>query len=758
MKSFFTLGQRYAFLLFLLLSHTLHAAEKFNYNGITYTVSSSFYKTLETISGNDISGDVVLPDSILYKGETYSITKIGSNTFNDNTNLTGIHIPSSVTSIGRNAFWGCTGLTEISISSSVRSIDNNAFYGCTGLTEISIPSSVTDIGPCAFSSCSGLKKVIFPDSGKKIEIGDRAFEHCTCLQLVIIPSTLDPGYNKWTYGIFYKSKIDKLIIFSNFNPNYIKNLDKISHLFCKSTDISSAKRAFNGQVSPSNPYELIYDPLIRGVRFSLQPTNSELYANPEEITMKVSLYSIYSGTKMLEEMPVKPEEYITIKKLEIGTPYTLNLSWSNSEFDAKVSYDFKTKYPLIEPNIATTQTTLKINSISYESDETVAPTNRYVEIDGKRYDYEDKPILLEDLLPDTYCSVKYYADYNGKICSHSESAKTKEVFVYANLDLGPTSAVLKGYYNAGDASVENAYWKLGKNIVKEGETLEMSGLIPDKTYDLYQYVVTVKGGRTFSKACPFRTEKLQMEMLDPKCTSATTAIVAAKTNISDMEPNVGFQWKKYDAPATLKPSTGYAAVYDGVLEGQIKNLQTASYYNVRAFYKDSEDKYYYTDWVSFDPSDFSYFEPTVHTYPVQYAGTNSAILKGYALEGTDAIISQGFQYWTASNPTRTEEPSPDKIQTVTASGQVMTVVLEDLRPGTTYFYRAFVETASGIIHGDEQTFNTAGDSAIWEIEADGEDAEVIGYYDLWGQRHDNPCKGLNIVVYSNGKSKKMIIK
>ena len=50
---------------------------------------------------------------------------------------------------------------------------------------------------------------------------------------------------------------------------------------------------------------------------------------------------------------------------------------------------------------------------------------------------------------------------------------------------------------------------------------------------------------------------------------------------SDDETSLGFQWKKCDAPESLKPNEAYAAVYNGTLEGYLKNLQPTSYFTVR---------------------------------------------------------------------------------------------------------------------------------------------------------------------------------
>lgn len=171
----------------------------------------------------------------------------------------------------------------------------------------------------------------------------------------------------------------------------------------------------------------------------------------------------------------------------------------------------------------------------------------------------------------------------------------------------------------------------------EGNKITVTGLKPNTEYTI-EYTVETNEGSAETVSETFTTDILELITLQPKGVSERCSIVAATTNISEEETNVGFQWKKYDAPASLAPSEGYAAIYNGQIEGYIKNLQPTSYYNVRAFYKSNDGIYYYGDWVTFDPSDFSYFEPTVHTYEATDVTARSAKVKGYVLVGTDNII------------------------------------------------------------------------------------------------------------------------
>lgn len=74
---------------------------------VTYRSSESSYKQY------DYSGAVNIPATVVYSGETYSVTSIEDEAFYDCSGLTFIMIPSSVSNIGSNAFSGCTTLMTV---------------------------------------------------------------------------------------------------------------------------------------------------------------------------------------------------------------------------------------------------------------------------------------------------------------------------------------------------------------------------------------------------------------------------------------------------------------------------------------------------------------------------------------------------------------------------------------------------------------------------------------------------------------------
>ena len=86
----------------------------------------------------------------------------------NNKPVTELVIPDGVTSVGRYAFYNCSGLTSVTIPDSVTSIGGWAFEGCSGLTSVTIPDSVTSIGGYAFEGCSGLESITLPFIGAEL--------------------------------------------------------------------------------------------------------------------------------------------------------------------------------------------------------------------------------------------------------------------------------------------------------------------------------------------------------------------------------------------------------------------------------------------------------------------------------------------------------------------------------------------------------------------------------------------------------------
>ena len=166
-------------------------------DGINYNLVAKAKQATVISKSGEYSGEVIIPESVVYEGNAYSVTSIGKEAFYGCSGLTSVTIPNSVTSIGNYAFFSCYNMTSVTIPNSVTSIGDYAFCGCSGLTSVTIPNSVTSIGEMAFGGCSGLTSVTIPNS--VTSIGDNAFYGCSGLTSVTIPNSVTSiGY--WAFS------------------------------------------------------------------------------------------------------------------------------------------------------------------------------------------------------------------------------------------------------------------------------------------------------------------------------------------------------------------------------------------------------------------------------------------------------------------------------------------------------------------------------------------------------------------------------
>ena len=143
------------------------------YFNITNKTTNEVSVTYKTSSDKGYAGDIVIPSSVTFNGNIYTVTSINDNVFGG-TNITSLKMPDSIKKTG--SLGSCKVLREIYLSKNLESIPYNCFYNCSALTEISIPSSVEEIGNHAFGGCSALYKFTIEDSPTTLKIESTIFE------------------------------------------------------------------------------------------------------------------------------------------------------------------------------------------------------------------------------------------------------------------------------------------------------------------------------------------------------------------------------------------------------------------------------------------------------------------------------------------------------------------------------------------------------------------------------------------------------
>ena len=421
-------------------------------------------------------------------------------------------------------------------------------------------------------------------------------------------------------------------------------------------------------------------------------------------------------------------------------------------------YNKETKQEITKPTLSAsaTQTTLKVfinemlDCYEYSCDGEII-TDNFFEKKGLRPGREE------------WISVKIsLGDFSRSI---GQSFSTKGLNPVVKGAASASSINATGSYDTGDAKiVKHELSCNGKKV--EGINTSFCGLKPNTSYKVI-YTVTVAYGEndefttTYTKEGTFKTSELTMTTEQPKVVSVGNVIVSAKANVDNEETNVGFEWRRTDWTDDFKSNTGTAYMYEGTMEGYIRNLNAEKLWKFRPYYLADDGTYYYGDWMGLDPTNTSYFEPTVHTYANINIEGNTALVKGYALGGTDKITVQGFKYWKAANlapsgdlalEARKASPAiPADAETIEAEGRVMEATLSGLDYECTYSYVAFAKTDEGTFYGEVKTFTTGPVATGIEVvrvadsEAKAADDKVKGIYTLTGVKLSDDAADLKML-------------
>ena len=211
-------------------------------DGIAYNINLKTGLTEVTSNAtHPYSGDIVIPETIVYDGIKYTVTSIGGGAFSQR-NITSITFPNSITSIGPSAFSYCNVLDSVVIPERVTIIPDMAFASSESLRHVILPEGVTLIDNSAFNSCYGLDSLIIPNSVETIE--DWAFAGCKNLSYVKMPQQLKkvgqgafgncqsmayvdiPDLSSWAMVDFYNNSANPL----NFAKKLIVNGEEITDL------------------------------------------------------------------------------------------------------------------------------------------------------------------------------------------------------------------------------------------------------------------------------------------------------------------------------------------------------------------------------------------------------------------------------------------------------------------------------------------------------------------------------------------------
>ena len=229
-------------LLFLVVLLSLKAsADAVEIDGIWYNLipKGNAAEVTSNPSGEKYSGDIVIPEKVIFEDAEYSVTKILDGIFKNSTDLKSISLPNGITEISSGMFDGCRGLASVIIPNTVTKISDSAFESCSSLQSIEIPNSVTSIGNKAFCYCNKLTSIKIPEG--VTFIGISTFGYCYDLTVVEIPQSMTTISNNAFYDCTSLTSVHisdleawcRIQFSYNSNPLYFAH-----HLFMNDEEIT----------------------------------------------------------------------------------------------------------------------------------------------------------------------------------------------------------------------------------------------------------------------------------------------------------------------------------------------------------------------------------------------------------------------------------------------------------------------------------------------------------------------------------------
>ena len=684
------------------------------YESYTYTPFGGGYKS-------DYSGDVTIPETVTHNGTEYRVTAIDEYAFYSCDGLTSITIPEGVTTIGTSAFSGCTGLKEVwfnadscisggfvwcealvtvHIGENVKRIPDRAFEYCIGLTSVTIPDGVITIGSYAFYECTGLKSVTI---GERVTtIGENAF-HNTGLTSV----TISNGVTSIGSNAFFGCKgLTSVTI-----PNNVTSIGDRAFANCNNLNKLEGKFA-----SSDNRCLIVNDRLVAFAPYGLTE-----YDIPESVrAIGGSAFYRCSGLKSV----TIPESVQTIGNYAFAactglTSVTIPNSVTSIDYEA-----FYNCTDLKSVTIGERVTTIGYKAFEYCNKlDTVTSLNPIPPTVVTEFTYQSQSVFDDR----TYKNAVFHCP-KGAMVAYLNSPWGSFIHGLLHLELvenrvGETtySCTLRDKFGMEFpvSSVRCDAENTNYTITPLSASVTVTDLEPQTEYEV-KFFVETKSGDLLTCETSFTTDTVKLTTLPAINISNTSATLTADITC-DAVIGAGFEWRRYDDPELVPSTFSETPIVDGKISGTLRNLTPEKYYKYRPFYRTVKGKYYYGAWLAFGTRDvYAYFEPTVSTRSGEVHGNNSTI-SGYIVEGSDELLSQGFEYWAETPVIRSTASNPERIE---GSGSLMSVTLTGLDYNTTYYYRAYATTAKKTTYGNTESFTTGEDpnlSGIEETEAAAEE-------------------------------------
>lgn len=315
-------------------------------DGLTFTYKESS-KTAAVNAYNGTVTDVVIPATVTYNNEEYTVTAISGSAFYKNTSLTSVSMPKTITSIDNYAFGYCSSLKEIKVAD-----ENGMYYSQDGVLfkkgdggnslvaypsakaekEYIVPEGVvetlegafaytevekvtfnegfTTLGKYTFSYCTALKEVTL--SSSVTSIGYLAFDGCTNLQKLtsnaVTPPTLNSDYEfSGSSSLVLYVPTEVYSSYSNWSE-YVKTIHTIDNTYYISANKEWENAVANNMFTDQDAKIYLTADIIATIGDVSLCGNATFNGNGHSITITGPLFNEVAKEATVKNLIVNPYE------------------------------------------------------------------------------------------------------------------------------------------------------------------------------------------------------------------------------------------------------------------------------------------------------------------------------------------------------------------------------------------------------------------------------------------------------------------
>ncbi len=718
------------------------------YDSDSPTVEVTYYSTVG-YSYTDTS--VVIPETVSNESETYTVVGIGEGAFKGCARLSQVEIPSTITYIGERAFMQ-SALTELTLPENLTSIGERAFEDCSSLERISLPENLTEIGQSAFYNCTSLKEITIPD--KVTSLGAYAFYYCSAMEEAVVGNgitilneqtfdhcsmlkevTLNENITSIREGAFeYCSALENITL-----PENLTEIGQSAFYNCTSLK----EITIHDNITSLGMYAFEYCEALakvvigKGITIVPQEAFCFCYALEDltfgENVSTIGKWSFYQCDEALEKVVV-PESVTSIDYGAFEYCYklkTLTIENAHTYIDQEA---FCFCRELADVTLGENVSTIG----QWAFYECLALTDLYV----------PESVISIDYGAFEYCiSLKKLTIGNG--CTTIGEEAFCCCYDLMTVSLGENVSSIES--SAFEANAKLVSFTLLNTTPPSCGTTVFSTDVPS-TCILY---VPASAVSDYFIAPTWEEFSIQailptvatFEATDVTDSSSTLNGFVAAINSEDIL-ECGFEyWRDDNEVQIVKVDT----TTDGDISASLSDLHYGTQYTYRT-YASTANNTSYGEELTFTTTINA---PMVETLDATSVKATYAVLNATIELGSEELMRKGFLCWSDGS---------NEITTILVDeeeGEQMSAILSGLTPETTYTYCAFATTELlGTTYGENLTFSTLDIvSGIANVETDGVKGETVeGIYSTSGQKLNTTVKGVNIIRYNDGKTKKVLIK